>query len=87
MATLADIRLHRDDMEVSRSFYWNIKTGRRVGEAQVRRLAGQEFFFVPEQQRPAKMDCPVCFNSSGVKAYVGRVGKGQECEDCGGTGV
>ena len=87
MATLADIRLHRDDMEHCRSFYWNVRNGRRVGEAQVRRLAGQEFFFDPEQQRPAKMDCPVCFNSSGVKAYVGRVGKGQEREDCGGTGV
>lgn len=34
-----------------------------------------------------KVACPMCLNSSGVKAYSGRVGEGQKCEDCEGRGT
>lgn len=52
--TFNRIRLHRDDSDDSKSFYWDIKTRLRVGEGDVRRLAGEEHFFVPEQRFDAK---------------------------------
>jgi len=33
------------------------------------------------------VNCPMCLFSSGTKAFSGKFGKGQICEDCKGTGV